>query len=110
MSSDKNKSCRLRNGDTVQVIAGAHKGAVGQITGCKKDRSRALVEGVNKVKRHEKPMPALGRTGGIIEKEASIHISNLSLVTAEGQRTRVGYKVLANGQKVRVARRTGEEI
>ncbi len=109
MSSNKN-SCRLRQGDTVQVLSGAHKGAVGQITGFKKDRSRAFVEGVNKVKRHEKPMPALGRTGGIIEKEASIHISNLSLVTAEGQRTRVGYKVLANGQKVRVARRTGEEI
>ncbi len=106
----KNNSCRLRQGDTVQVLSGAHKGAVGQITRFKPDRSRAFVEGVNKVKRHEKPMPALGRTGGIIEKEASIHISNLSLVTAEGDRTRVGYKLLANGQKVRVARRTGEEI
>lgn len=109
MSLNKH-SCRLRQGDTVQVISGAHKGAVGLITSFKKDRSRAFVEGVNKVKRHEKPMPALGRTGGIIEKEASIHISNLSLVTAEGQRTRIGYKLLANGQKVRVARRTGEEI
>ena len=109
MSSNK-YSCRLRKGDSVQVISGAHKGSEGQITRFKKDRSRAFVEGVNKVKHHEKPMPALGRTGGIIEKEASIHISNLSLVTAEGQRTRVGYKLLANGQKVRVARRTGEEI
>jgi len=108
--SSKNKSCKLRQGDTVQVIAGAHKGSVGQITAFKKDRSRALVEGVNKVKRHEKPMPAAGRTGGIIEKEASIHISNLSLVAADGQRTRVAYKLLANGQKVRVSRRTGEEI
>tara|TARA_Y100001968_G_scaffold250977_1_gene236121 strand:+ start:939 stop:1271 length:333 start_codon:yes stop_codon:yes gene_type:complete len=110
MSSNNKNSCRLRRGDTVLVLSGAHKGATGQITGFKKDRSRAFVEGVNKVKRHEKPMPALGRTGGIIEKEASIHISNLSLVTAEGERTRVGYKVLANGQKVRVARRTGEEL
>jgi large subunit ribosomal protein L24 len=110
MGSSNKKSCRLRRGDTVEVISGAHKGAVGQVKSFKKDRSRALVEGVNMVKRHEKPMPALGRVGGIIEKEASIHISNLSLVTADGQRTRVGYKLLANGNKARVARRTGEEI
>ncbi|HCP47702.1 MAG TPA: 50S ribosomal protein L24 [Deltaproteobacteria bacterium] len=107
---DKNKRIRLRIGDTVQVTSGAHKGETGQIKRFKKDLSRAFVEGVNKVKRHEKPMPALGRMGGIVEKEASIHISNLSLLTADGQQTRVGYKVLENGQKVRVARKTGEEL
>ena len=104
------KRIRLRIGDTVQVTSGAHKGATGTIQRFKKDRSRAFVEGVNKVKRHEKPMAALGRTGGIIEKEASIHISNLALLTSDGQQTRVGFKVLENGQKVRVARKTGEEL
>ncbi len=103
-------AARLKREDEVMVIRGRDKGKRGKIQHLFPDRSKVLVEGVNMAKRHEKPMPALGRAGGIIEKEASIHISNLSLGTADGQRTRVGYKLLANGNKARVARRTGEGI
>ena len=101
---------RVKKGDEVIVIAGKDSGKRGEVLRVMRSDRRVVVQGVNMVKRHEKPMPALGRAGGIIEKEASIHISNLSLVTADGQRTRVGYKLLANGNKARVARRTGEEI
>ena len=101
---------RLRVGDTVVVTSGAHKGSVGQVTRFSKDRSRVFVESVNMVKRHERPMAALGRAGGIIEKEASIHVSNVALQTADGAATRVGFKFLDNGEKVRFAKKTGEQI
>jgi len=101
---------KLRVGDSVTVTSGAHKGSTGTISRFNGDRSRVFVEGVNMVKRHEKPQAALGRNGGIIEKEASVHISNVALVTADGQATRVGYQRLENGQKVRVAKKTGEQI
>jgi large subunit ribosomal protein L24 len=105
-----NRKSRLRIGDTVIVTSGAHKSATGEITRFSKDRSRVFVEGVNMVKRHEKPMAALGRAGGIIEKEASIHVSNVALQTADGAATRVGFKFLDNGEKVRFAKKTGEQI
>jgi large subunit ribosomal protein L24 len=105
-----NRKSRLRIGDTVIVTSGAHKGATGEITRFSSDRSRFFVEGVNMVKRHEKPMAALGRAGGIIEKEASIHVSNVALQTADGAATRVGFKFLDNGEKVRFAKKTGEQI
>lgn len=101
---------RLRVGDTIVVTSGAHKGSTGEITRFSKDRSRVFVEGVNLVKRHERPMAALGRAGGIVEKEASIHVSNVALQTAEGAATRVGFKFLDNGEKVRFAKKTGEQI
>ena len=101
---------RLRVGDQVEVISGASKGDSGPISRFNPDRSRVYVEGVNKVRRHEKPLPAAGRAGGIIEKEASIHVSNVAFVTSDGQRTGVGYKRLENGQKARVAKKTGEVI
>ena len=107
--SNKIKS-RLRVGDNVIVVAGAHKGSTGSISRFNGDRSRVFVEGVNKVKRHEKPMAALGRQGGIIEKEAALHVSNIALMTADGERTRVGFKVLDGGEKVRFAKRSGETI
>ncbi len=109
MSHGKNPT-KLRIGDTVIVISGAHKGSSGQIQRFNADRSRVFVEGVNMVKRSERPMAALGRAGGIIEKEASIHVSNVALMTSDGQATRVGYQRLENGQKVRVAKKTGEPI
>ncbi len=101
---------KVRVGDTVFVISGAHKGATGTVNRFNGDRSRVFVDDVNMVKRHERPQSAIGRAGGIIEKEASIHISNVSLMTADGQPTRVGYKRLDNGQKVRVAKKTGEQL
>ncbi len=109
MTMNNGKS-RLRVGDTVVVASGAHKGSTGEITRFSKDRSRVFVEGVNMVKRHEKPMAALGRAGGIVEKEASIHVSNVALQTADGAATRVGFKFLDNGEKVRFAKKTGEQI
>jgi large subunit ribosomal protein L24 len=105
-----NRKSRLRVGDTVLVTSGAHKGSTGEVTRFSKDRTRVFVEGVNMVKRHEKPQAALGRAGGIIEKEASIHVSNVALQTAEGAATRVGFKFLDNGEKVRFAKKTGEQI
>ncbi|MCP4869064.1 MAG: 50S ribosomal protein L24 [Proteobacteria bacterium] len=109
MSQAQNNT-KLRIGDTVVVTSGAHKGSTGTINRFNGDRSRVFVDGVNMVKRHEKPQAALGRNGGIIEKEASVHVSNVSLMTADGTPTRVGYQRLENGQKVRVARKTGEQI
>jgi len=101
---------KLRIGDQIVVISGAHKGENGKVLRFNKDRTRVFVEGVNVVRRHEKPMPVLGRPGGIREKEASLHISNVAYVTADGERTRIGYKRLENGQKVRVSRSTGEQL
>ena len=101
---------KLRIGDQITVISGAHKGDTGKVLRFSKDRTRVFVEGVNVVRRHEKPMPALGRPGGIREKEASLHISNVAYVTVDGERTRIGYKRLENGEKVRVARSSGEQL
>jgi large subunit ribosomal protein L24 len=99
---------RIRIGDVVAVISGAHKGQNGTVKRFNADRSRVFVEGVNKVRRHEKPQPALGREGGITEKEASIHISNVKLLV-DGTATRVGYRI-EDGTKVRFAKATGEII
>lgn len=101
---------RLKIGDPVVVTSGAHKGETGTVKSFTKDRERIVVDGVNKVKRHEKPMQALGRQGGIIEKEAPLAISNVAYRLSDGTATRIGYQVLDNGQKVRVAKKTGEQI
>ena len=78
---------KIKSGDTVKVIAGDHKGSEGKVLKVLKDKNRAIVEGVNLVKKHTKPS-AQNPQGGIVEKEASIHISNLSLM-ANGEATRV---------------------
>jgi large subunit ribosomal protein L24 len=100
---------KLRVGDDVVVVSGAHKGSAGTILRFNGDRSRVFVEGVNVVRKHEKPVPALGRPGGVREKEASIHISNVAYQTAEGA-SRLGYKRLDDGKKVRVSKKTQEVI
>ncbi len=110
MAGKRRIKSRIRIGDTVEVISGAHRGATGTVTRFNPDKNRVYVEGVNLVKRHEKPRPQLGRNGGIIEKEASIHTSNVAVVDGDGNKTKVGYKVLDNGQKVRVSRATGKEL
>ena len=101
---------KLRLGDSVVVTSGAHRGETGRIVSFTKDRTRVFVEGVNKVRRHQKPIPALNRPGGIVEREASIHISNVAIATADGTPTRVGFRFDAEGKKVRYAKKTGEEI
>ena len=95
-------------GDTVRVIAGDHKGSEGKILKLFTHKDKAIVEGVNLVKRHTKPN-AQNPQGGIVEKEAAIHFSNLSLLTADGETTRVGYQM--NGDnKERISRKTKEVI
>ena len=83
---------KIRKGDTVRVITGSHKGAEGEVLRISKEDNKAVVEGVNLVKKHNKPN-AQNPQGGITEKEAPIHISNLSLLTTEGKTTRVGYRM-----------------
>jgi|SRR6056300_1639415 large subunit ribosomal protein L24 len=99
---------KIKKGDTVRVITGAHKGAEGEVLRISKEDNKAVVEGVNLVKKHNKPN-AQNPQGGITEKEAPIHISNLSLLTADGKTTRVGYR-MEDGAKVRFAKKTDEVI
>jgi len=99
---------KFKSGDKVRVISGDHKGAEGEIVLLLREKNKAIVSGVNLVKRHTKPN-AENPQGGIVEKEAPIAISNLSLITADGQTTRVGYRI-EEGKKVRVARKTNEAI
>ena len=99
---------KIKTGDTVRVIAGDHKGYEGKVIKVLIDKNKAIVEGVNMVKKHMKPS-AQSPQGGIVEKEALIQISNLSLLTAKGETTRVGYK-MENGKKVRFSKKSNEVI
>ena len=99
---------KIKTGDTVRVIAGDHKGSEGKVIKVLIDKNKAIVEGVNMVKKHIKPS-AQSPQGGIVEKEAFIQISNLSLLTAKGETTRVGYK-MENGKKVRFSKKSNEVI
>ena len=100
---------KIKKGDNVVVITGRDKGKTGSVLRVDPKESRVLVQGINVVKRHNRP--AAGQSGGIIEKELSLHISNVSLIDPKSNKpTRVGYKSLADGRKVRVARRSGEVI
>ena len=100
---------KIRKGDKVIVRTGKDKGKSGEVLRVLRDEARVLVQGVNMIKRHTRPAP--GNPGGIIDKEASIHISNVALVDPKsGKPTRVGFKLLDGGRKVRIARRSGEAI
>ena len=103
------KKFHIKKGDLVKVIAGNHKGQQGQVLEIQGEKNRALVEGVNVVKRHTKPSAQFPE-GGIIEKEGSIHISNLMLIDPKsGEPTRVG-RQLEDGKLVRVAKKSKEVI
>ncbi len=100
---------RIKKGDRVIVIAGRDKGAKGEVLKVLRKEGRAIVKGVNMVKRHQKQTQSA--EGGIISREAPIQISNLAHVDPkDGRPTRVGYKVLDDGRKVRFAKRSGEII
>jgi large subunit ribosomal protein L24 len=102
---------RLRKGDRVIVIAGKNKGQKGEVLRVLDGGERVIVANVNLVKRHTKPNPQAGRPGGIIEREAPIHSSNVMLYNpATGKGERVGFKVLEDGRKVRVFRSSGEVV
>ena len=103
------KKFKIKKGDNVMIITGKDKGKIGEVMSVIRDAERVLVRGVNIVKRHTKPSQAA--TGGIIEREAGIHISNVAHVDPKtNEATRVGYRLLENGDKVRFARRSGEVI
>ena len=100
---------KIKKGDKVVVITGRDKGKSGEVLRVLRDDDRVLVQGVNMMKRHTRP--AAGQPGGIIEKESAIHISNVAHIDPKSnQPTRVGYKFLEDGRKVRFARRSGEVL
>jgi large subunit ribosomal protein L24 len=100
---------KIKKEDVVKVIAGKDKGKTGRVLDVDREKGRVLVEGVGMVKRHTRPNPQRQIKGGIAESERTIHVSNVMLTTSNGQVTRVGTKV-EGGQRVRVARKTGEVI
>jgi large subunit ribosomal protein L24 len=100
----------VRKGDTVMVVAGKERGKKGKVLRVIPEKGRVVVERINLIKKHQKPTQKV-RQGGIIEREGSIHLSNVMLVDpASNKPTRVGMKALSDGKKVRVARRSGEML
>ena len=99
---------KIKKGDTVQIITGSDAGKSGRVIKIFLNKDRVVVEGVNIVKKHARPTQD-NPQGGIMEKEASIHISNIMLVVG-GKPTRVGFKTLENGKKVKFSKSTGEVI
>jgi large subunit ribosomal protein L24 len=100
---------KIKKGDEVIVLTGKNKGAKGEVLGVIPSENRVLVQGVNVVKKHRKPSQVSG--GGIEEVERPIHVSNVALVDPKTEKaTRVGYKRLKDGKKVRVARKSGETV
>jgi len=102
-------AAKIRKGDKVVVIAGRDKGKSGEVIRMLTDENRVLVRGVQMVRRHQRQTAKA--QGGIVSKESSIHISNVALADPKGGKaTRVGFKTLADGTKVRIAKRSGEHI
>ena len=102
-------AAKIKKGDKVVVLTGRDKGRSGEVIRVIPKEARALVRGVNVVKRHQRQ--TMKEEGGIIRKEAPIHLSNLALADPQdGKPTRVGFKVLDDGRKVRVAKRSGDLI
>ena len=101
-------AAKIKKGDKVVVLAGRDKGKSGEVIQVMPTEERALVRGVNMVQRHQKPQGV--NEGGIISKEAPIHLSNLAIADKDGKPTRVGFKKLEDGRKVRFAKRSGEVI
>jgi large subunit ribosomal protein L24 len=102
-------AAKIRKGDKVIVIAGRDKGKSGEVIQMLTGESRVLVRGVQMVRRHQRQTAK--QQGGIVSKESSIHISNVALADPKGGKaTRVGFKTLADGTKVRIAKRSGEQI
>ena len=101
---------RIRKGDEVIVLAGRDKGKRGTVLR-RKDDAYLVIEGVNRVKKHERPNPMKGVAGGIVDKDLPIHVSNLALVNPATQKAdRVGFKLLESGRKVRIFRSNGEQV
>jgi large subunit ribosomal protein L24 len=96
----------IRRNDNVVVVTGKDSGKRGRVLRVLPEKNRVIVEGVNFIKRHTKPNPGRGVKGGVVQREASLHASNVQLVCPEcGNRTRIGHRVLEDGRKVRVCRK-----
>ncbi len=109
-SKEMQKKLHIKKGDTVVVISGNDRGTQGKVLEVIRSKNRVIVEGANMIKKHTKPN-AENPQGGIVESEASIHISNLMIVDPKtGKRTRIGRKVGDNGKLVRYSKKSGEEI
>jgi len=102
---------RLRKHDLVEVITGRDKGKRGKVLVVHPEKGRLLVQGVNFIKRHTKPNPQRNIKGGIAEREAPMHVSNVMIVSPDDdKRTRIGSKLLPDGSKARIGRRSGEVL
>ena len=99
---------KIRKGDNDRVITGAQKGSEGKVVKIISDSGRAIVEGINLVKKHTKPS-AKNPQGGIVEKESSIDISNLSILSSDGETTRIGYRI-EEDKKVRYSKKSNEVL
>jgi large subunit ribosomal protein L24 len=99
---------KIRKGDTVRVISGKDKGKEGEVIRVMPSAEKVIVDGVNVAKRHQKPTRAM-QQGGIVDKPMPIHVSNVALI-ADGKPTRVGYRIDASGEKVRMSKRTGGDL
>ncbi|MCC8980086.1 MULTISPECIES: 50S ribosomal protein L24 [Bradyrhizobium] len=101
-------AAKIRKGDKVIVLTGRDKGRTGEVFEVRPDENKALVRGINMVKRHQKQSQT--QEGGIISKEMPINLSNIAYVGKDGKPTRIGFKIQADGKKVRVAKSSGAEI
>jgi large subunit ribosomal protein L24 len=101
-------AAKIRKGDKVMVLTGRDKGRTGEVFEVRPAENKALVRGINMVKRHQKQTQA--QEGGIISKEQPVHLSNIAYVGKDGKPTRIGFKIHADGKKVRVAKSSGAEI
>ncbi len=101
-------AAKIRQNDEIIVLAGKDKGKRGKVLSMQAD-GKAIVEGVNLIKKHQKPNPQLGVAGGIVEKEAPIQVSNIALVDADGKASRVGFR-LEDGKKVRFFKSNNELV
>jgi large subunit ribosomal protein L24 len=103
---------KVKKGDTVLVIAGRDKGAKGRVIAAYPKLDKVLVEGVNRVKKHQRVSTTQrgAKTGGIVTQEAPIDVSNVQVVDSDGKPTRVGYRLDDTGQKIRVARSNGKDL
>ena len=99
----------IKKGDTVKVLSGADNGKTGKITSVDREKGRAFVEGINLVSKHTKPSAA-NPQGGIVKREASVHISNLMVVDSKGEASRIGRKLNKDGKLVRYSKKSGEVL
>ena len=103
---------KVKKGDTVVVVAGKDRGLKGKVIAAYPKLDKVLVEGVNRVKKHTRIRTTQrgAKTGGIVTQQAPIHVSNVMVVDTDGRPTRIGYRIDDNGQKIRVARRSGKDL